>query len=237
MSLAGLSLADIIGGFLGLFFTILVFSYLLGDNLLFRLAIHIFIGVSAGITGVVAVYSVILPHLIVPLFSGNRDEMFLSLVPILLSALLLTKVSARLSRWGNISMAYLVGVGAAAAIGGAVIGTLVPQVGATINLFDLQFGQESGSSLLMQLFNGSIILVGALTTLVYFHFGIRSRSVQAPRRQVWIGWLGQVGQIFIAIAFGVIFAGVYSAALMALIERLHFMVNFVKILLLPFIST
>ena len=38
-------------------------------------------------------------------------------------------------------MAYLVGVGAAVAIGGAVLGTLLPQISATFDNFDLKSAQ------------------------------------------------------------------------------------------------
>jgi predicted membrane protein len=40
---------DLIWGIIGFLLSILVFSYLIGDNPLFRFAIHLFIGVSAGV--------------------------------------------------------------------------------------------------------------------------------------------------------------------------------------------
>ena len=236
MIAAELTLADLLGGFVGLMLTLLVFSYLLGDNILFRVTIHIFIGVAAGFSAVVVFRNVIWPRLILPLLSGSQGERLLLLVPLGLSLLLLAKVSPRMARWGNISMAYLVGVGAAVAIGGALLGTIFPQVGATINLFDLQIGEESGSSILFQFVNGSIILVGVLVTMAYFHFGIRSGDDQPSERPVWVEWMARIGNVFIAIAFGVLFAGVYSAALMALVERLYFIVDFIKILTQPFLS-
>ena len=236
MIAAELTLADLLGGFVGLMLTLLVFSYLLGDNILFRVTIHIFIGVAAGFSAVMVFYNVIRPRLIMALLSGSQGERLVLLVPLVLSILLLAKVSPRTARWGNISMAYLVGVGAAVAIGGALLGTLFPQVEATTNLFDLNFGQESGSSILYQFVNGSIILVGVLVTMAYFHFGISSGSDQPSQRPAWIEWMARVGKVFIAIAFGVLFAGVYSAALMALVERLYFIVDFLKTLLEPFVS-
>ena len=39
---------DLLSAILGLIFTLMVFSYLLDDNPLFRVAVYIFIGVSAG---------------------------------------------------------------------------------------------------------------------------------------------------------------------------------------------
>jgi hypothetical protein len=39
-----------------------------------------------------------------------------------------------------------------------------------------------------------------------------------------------VGQVFIAITFGVLFAGVFMAAMTALIDRLNFMISFLSAL-------
>ena len=111
--------------------TICVFSYIFGDNPLFRFVTGLLIGVSAGYLTVVIVYQVLLSRLIVPLLQGS----YLALVPLLLSGLLLTKLSPRLSRLGNLPMAYLVGVGAAIAIGGALLGTLFTQVKGAVNTF------------------------------------------------------------------------------------------------------
>uniref|UniRef100_A0A7C4KI20 2-oxoacid dehydrogenase acyltransferase catalytic domain-containing protein n=1 Tax=Anaerolinea thermolimosa TaxID=229919 RepID=A0A7C4KI20_9CHLR len=45
----------------------MVFSYLWKDNALFRVAIYLFVGVSAGYVGAVACRQVLLPRLILPL--------------------------------------------------------------------------------------------------------------------------------------------------------------------------
>ena len=69
------------------------------------------------------------------------------------------------------------------------------------------------------------MLIGTVTTLVYFHFGTRS-TPQGPRRSKLVNILGRSGQVFIAITLGALFAGVFSAALMALIERINFIWTF-----------
>lgn len=223
MNIAALSLADQIGTLLGFTLTLFVFSYVFGDNVLFRLTIHVFIGVAAGYAVVVAWYNVIWPQLIYPFINGSRSALLFAVIPLVLSGVLLLKVSPRLSPLGNPAMAYMVGVGVAAAIGGAVMGTIFPQVGASINLFDLDLAQQGGSTLWLYLAKGSVVLVGTLTTLIYFHFGARSIAGQPPERRGWIEALAGVGQVFIAITFGVLFAGVYTASLTALIERIHFL--------------
>ena len=136
-----MSFADWIGAFLGFVLTLLVFSYLIGDNSLFRITLHIFIGVSAGFAAVVAIYNVILPRMIEPIFMSNRSEQLLALFPLILAGLLIAKISPRFAFIGNLPMSYLVGVSAAVAIGGAVTGTLIPQVLASMNLLDVQANQ------------------------------------------------------------------------------------------------
>jgi hypothetical protein len=224
MELANLGLPDFIGALVGFTLTLMVFSYVFGDNLLFRLALNIFIGVAAGYAAVVAWYNVIWPQLMLPLISGTQAERLFALFPLVLSGLLLLKLSTRLTHLGSAAIAYLVGVGVAAAIGGAVLGTLFPQVSASINLFDMGAASTvEGASSLERLARGSVILVGTLTSLIYFHYGARPRPGEPSKRPEWLESLGWVGQVFIAITFGALFAGVYSAALTALIERLHFL--------------
>jgi hypothetical protein len=223
-----MNLADWAGAFLGFVLTLLVFSYLIGDNPLFRITLHMFIGVSAGFAAVVAIYNVILPRLIDPLFVSDSSEQILALIPLILAGLLFAKISPRFAFIGNLPMAYLVGVSAAAAIGGAVTGTLIPQVLASINLFDVQTSQAFDANVGLRLVNGIIILVGTLATLAYFQFGRLSESPRQTQFQIWIDGLGQVGQVFIAIMFGFLFAGIFSAALTAFIGRVLSLVDFLR---------
>jgi len=230
MSLADLSLVDLIGALVSFGLTLMVFSYVFGDNALFRLAIHLFIGVSAGYAAIVAFYNVVWPQLLIPLVFGPQAERLYVLVPLVLAGLLFFKVTPRFSALGNPTAAYLVGVGMASAVGGAVVGTIYPQVFASANLFDLQAAPQAGR--LLYFVKSVAILLGTLTTLIYFYFGVQKSPGGAPEKG-WIGPLTWIGQVFIAITFGAIFAGVYSAALMAFIERVYFIGD----ILLPLIFT
>jgi len=134
--------------------------------------------------------------------------------------LMLTKISPRLTKLGNPAVAYLVGVGAAAAVGGAIVGTLFPQASVSMRLL---VDQENP-------LNALIILVGTLATLLYFHFGIRRKDTeeQSSQRPAWLESISGVGQFFIAVTFAALFTGVYLAAVTALIERVSFIWNLVK---------
>ena len=209
------STLNLITGIISFIFTLMILSYLIGDNPLFRMAVYIFVGVSAGYAASVAWQNVLLPKLFEPLLFGTMQQRLILLVPLLLGILLLTKLSTHSARLGNPAMAFLVGTGAAVAILGAVFGTIIPQTQASINLFDT----SSGGNLIEHLFEGTIFLVGTISTLVYFQFSSRA-TPSGPQRNQLVSRLGWVGKIFIAITFGVLFAGVYAAALTALIERM-----------------
>jgi hypothetical protein len=213
---------DFVTAIVSFIFTLSVLSYLVGDNPLFRLAIYIFIGVSAGYAAAVAWHQVLWSKLFMPLIYGDTFERALALVPLLLGMLMLMKLSPRTARLGNPAMAFMVGAGASVAVGGAVLGTLFPQTQASINLFDL----KAGGSVSERIFEASIILVGTLTTLVYFHFSAKA-TPSGPQGSHLVDILGGIGQVFIAITFGALFAGVYAAAMTALVERLSFLWSFI----------
>lgn len=220
---------ELLGQVFGFFLTMLILLYAFGDNALFRLALHIFIGAAAGMAGALAVRDVLLPELNAVLASGNPLDI---VIPLLGVGLILMKLSPRTAALGNPASALLVGVGAALAIGGAIQGTLIPQTAAPSVYFNTQ---TSGfGTFLSTLWNGGVILIGTIATLVYFHFGARSLPNQLPKRNRLIDWIAKVGHVFIALAFGVIFAGVYSAALAALIERFQAIIAFIDVLLANF---
>jgi hypothetical protein len=212
--------ADLIWTLVGFFLTLFVLSYLLGDNPLFRLTTYLFIGVTAGYVTVVVFFQVILARLVYPLIQGDINVRLLTLVPLVLSALLLTRLSSRLTNLGGPSMAYLVGAGAALIIGGAVIGTLIGQTRATINLLDLPAGAVPQQTAAMQITEGLLFLVGTAATLLYFHFGASTRPDQTVQRSRLVEVAARVGQVFIAITLGSLFAGVYASTVVALIDRI-----------------
>ncbi len=209
-----MSVGEFAAATLSFLLTLAVFSYIWRDNPLFRLSLHLFIGVAAGYAGAVALTTVIYPQLITPFFqlgSGVIEILFLAFPPLVLGLLLFTKLSARFSWLGNPTMAFLVGVGAAAAIGGAVLGTLFPQTGAAGSRLDLQ---------------GVLVMLGTVATLLYFQFSTRASSDQPTGGNRVLEIVGWGGKLFIMVTFGVVFAGVYAATLTALIERLTFLLGY-----------
>lgn len=219
---------EVLSAFIGFILTMMVFSYLIGDNPLFRVAVYIFIGVASGYAAAVVWNSVLTPKLFVPLSDPNK--LVLLAVPLLLSISLLTKLSPRISWMGNFAMAVLVGVGAATALGGALRGTLIPQAQASMEALNFR-SASSGSMAIFQVIEGFVMLAGTILTLAYFQFSAKRTVDGSVKRNAILEAMAWLGRIFISITFGVLFAGVYMAALTAMIERLSSTISFVKSLL------
>jgi len=230
--------SELLSAVVSFIITVLILSYLIGDNPLFRAAIYVFVGVSAGYVTAIAWNQVIVPLLIRPITSGEVFSNFLQAIllffPLIGSALLLTKASPRLSNLGQLPVAYLAGVGAAVTIGGAMLGTLLPQINATFNNFDVDLAVARGFNPAFMILNGALILLGVIGTLSYFHYGARQKADGTIKRNVLVNILTLIGRIYIAITFGVLFAGVYMAAITALIERMDSIRNFFSFIMQSF---
>jgi hypothetical protein len=188
------------------------------------------VGAATGYVAAVAWNEVLFTELVQPLLSGTAfaglEQIVRIAFPLLGSLLLLFKVSPRLSHLGQLPMAYLAGVGAAVTIGGAVLGTLLPQVSATIDGFDLISAGTSGIDTATMFFNGLLVLLGVIGTLAYFHFSATKKEDGSVHRNPVVNILAWIGRVYIAVTFGVLFAGVYMTALTALIERMDSIRNF-----------
>jgi hypothetical protein len=210
---------EVISAIIGFVLTLMAFSYLIGDNPLFRIAIHLFIGVASGYAAVVVVNDVLLAKFqALPL--NDPTLLLIGLIPFFFAASLLAKLSPRISWMGNFAMAVLVGVGAATALGGALVGTLIPQAEAAMEALNTR--SLSGA------IEGTVMLFGTVLTLAYFQFGAKRAEDGVVRRNVIFEMMAWLGRIFIAVTLGVLFAGVYMAALTAMIERLSSVIGLVK---------
>jgi hypothetical protein len=220
-----LELLDLAGGVLAFILTLCIFSYLLGDNPLYRIAVSVFVGAAAGYAVVIAYYSVIYPQMIAPTLGSLLSFNFAALIgpPLLawvLTLLLVLKLGRGTSRLGSPATAFLVGVGSAVAVGGAVTGTLFPQTGATF--LSLLPSGASGGIDLESAFGSAVVIVGTLAALGFFYYGGSARPGQPPLapfggqpadRPAFAKPIAVAGQIFIGTAFGVMYAGALAASI------------------------
>lgn len=204
---------DQIGLIAGFVLTLMVFSYILRDNFLYRIAIFVFVGLSAGYIGILTVESVLLPWLRATVNSGDTSKAVAGVIPLLLGALLLVKTSSRLGRLGNLAMAFIIGVGAAVALLGAITGTLLPLADATVRAV-------RGNVL-----EGLILFVGVSSSLLYFQYTARRTPEGETERGRLSTVLGGIGQGFIVVTLGAVYAGAILTSLTIFSERIAFILR------------
>jgi hypothetical protein len=129
--------------------------------------------------------------------SGVR---MVGIIPFLIGALLLLKLSPRLAPVGDLGMAVVLGVGVGVAMVGAVAGTVVP------------LAREAGQRISEDATDGAVIVVGVITTLVYFQYFAVERHGEVVRPPLF-RVLGGIGQIFVTLALGALYAGAILTSL------------------------
>ena len=216
---------ETIGPFIAAALTIMVFSYILGDNVLFKLATHIFVGVAVGYAIIVIFYQVLVPAI-------NPDNITGALPALILCFLLIFKIlpvqGKTASALGNITLAFMLGIGAALAIGGAVFGTLLPQVSAMthISLNPNHYPNTPREVGLVTWLNNIIIVLGTVGTFFYFTFAVRAHGPLGRLREVFVRVCAGMGQLMIIFTLGALFANTVSSRVALLVSRLQFLADF-----------
>jgi hypothetical protein len=197
---------ETLGFAISLVLSLMVFSYLLGDNFLFRLAVSIFVGLTAAYTTIVTFQSVIYPAM-QPFLTqqwGFLDAQTIAFVytPATLAGLLLLKPIPQLRPLTNFALAFLIAVGAAVAVVGAVGGTIIPLVTST--------GQLNTQGSATDLFSGIVLIVGVATSLFYFQYRAQHNRDGLIQRGPVNRVLAAIGEGFIVVTLGAI----YGAAIL-----------------------
>jgi len=202
----------------GAVLTLLIFSYLLGDNPLYRLALHLFVGALVGYSFGIVVRDVLLGMVLGQWLTDPQAV----LAPLVLGLLLLLfKGLPRYAYLGNIAIAFLVGVGVAVALSGALLGTLVPQIEATGRAMSLTSLVSSRAGLL----NGLLIVVGTVCTLMASTFAAQKQRGLAGAWGQIVKLSAGIGRTFLIVALGVAFAGAVTASLSIFIGRLQYLID------------
>jgi hypothetical protein len=196
--------------------TFMVLSRIIGDNPLFRVAQYLFVGVSLGLAFVVAYHQVLRPAA-VAIVRSEPGASALYGVPLLLGVLLLPRITRR-QEWSwlaNIPLALVFGVGAALAVGGAIAGTLAPQIVDTARPLSGGPAQVAGVV---------VLALGTVITLSAFYYTVpRERGAGQL-----VATAALIGHWLLMIAFGFFFADALRSYLTALTERLSFLLDWFR---------
>ncbi len=201
-------MTEFAGLIIGLVLTLFIYSYMIGDNPLYRISAHLLVGVSAAYAAVVVVRQLLLPIWLQVQANPTAPDSVIWLVPILFVLMLLARRLPSVGWLGNTTLALLVGVGAAVALLGSLTGTLWPQI------VDVQPASP---------LQGALVAVLTVCALLAFQFtALRPRSSGVWQPAVWQRGITAVGRIVLTVTFGALFATLVSTGLILLADRLNF---------------
>ena len=188
---------DIIGAWLIVLMTLSIFSYLYGDNIFYKSAEHIFVGISAGYIFAITFWDQIYPNLLGRLFPSYIDagyEFEISyIIPFILGIFMVLRL---------VPSAYIVGMAAGLKFYVFINSNILIQIkSSAINL--------NASNL--DIINQVIILIGVLSGLVYFFFSKEHKGT--------IGKISKLGIYFLMIKFGASFGFAVMGRISLLIGR------------------
>ena len=203
-------------------FTFMIWSYLLGDNPAFRLAEHLFVGTAVGYAVVVAWFNVVQPALFGAVAPRSPA---LAAVPLVFCLLLMAKVRPAWSGVGSIAVAFLIGVGAALAVGGALFGTLWPQVSATarLSLNPADYGDPQPALASTFFWQNLAVLVGTIGAFFYFTFNTQPQGPLGGFRETFTRFWSGMGRWVIMMTLGALFANTVTSRIALLIGRVQWL--------------
>jgi len=193
----------LIGTWIAAMLTICIFSFLFRDNPLYKVAEHIYVGVSAGFWILYIWEFDVKPLLIDRFVTEIGFERYILLIPSLLGAIMLTRWFPRITWVSRYAIAFTVGIGAGLGITGSVHGFIIPQM--------------KGTLLPLTSPNNVILVAGVVTTILYFFFSREHKGV--------LGGAARVGIVFVMISFGASFGYTVMARISLLIGRVYFLLH------------
>ncbi|MBN1642017.1 MAG: hypothetical protein JXA09_12350 [Anaerolineae bacterium] len=224
---------DTVGTWVAFGLTVLVFCYL-GKEIpflyaVYRVVAYLFVGVALGYGAVLAWHGVLVPRLFRYLGQGK----WFYVVPLLLCLLLLSRVRRSWQSLSQLPIAFLFGVGTALAVGGALVGTLMPQVEATfVSLNPAHYralGVQEGTAPAWFVLDALLVAVGTVGTLLTMYFTVgraQTRGGEVRNRALQVA--SGIGKVFIVFTFGALYATTAVTRVALLVDRVRFLIEVVR---------
>lgn len=188
--------------------TLAIFSFLYRENPFYRVAEHLFVGMSAGY-GLARIWnSTLVPNLFVPLFQGHQ---YILVVPALLGLVYLLRFVPKLAHLILIPIAVGLGLGSGMGLAPIIQTDIIKQMQSAIG--DASGLAAGGWALAW----GIVSLVGVLTTLSYFFFSREHKGALKVSANIGI-W-------FLMVGFGASFGNTVMGRVSLLIGRVQFLLT------------
>jgi hypothetical protein len=192
---------------LAAFLTLCIFSFLYRDNILYRFAEHLFVGVSAGYLVALTWTNQIRPNLYEPLFVERN---LLYIIPLAFALCYFARFVPGFNHLIRLPIAFVLGWGSGVSIPAFFQRDILKQTQGTLLVHDAFSRWDSGLWAV-------VILVGVISTLIYFFFSRERKGILKPT--------ASLGVIFIMLGFGASFGYTVMARISLLIGRLQFLLG------------
>jgi len=189
------------------FITVALFSFMFRDNPIYKVVEHIFAGLSVGYQIGLIWHSIILQQVWYEIFANGH---WWRVLPGLLGILMLTRLSEKLSWVSRTSLACVMGATAGLFLISELHGRVLPQMQDTMRPLS---GADGFATTLLSL----IVVVGVLSTLIYFYFSHEHKGA--------LGVTAKIGVWFIMISFGAHFGYTVMGRVSLLIGRVQFLIE------------
>ncbi|MHC1773124.1 MAG: hypothetical protein AB9907_15610 [Flexilinea sp.] len=210
----------------GFVLSLFIFSLILGDNWLFRFASSVLSGVLSAYVCILLVEKVFIPKIFLPLSasSGGWERKIVLLAVIAAAVFLFIKIFMNHESGGNFILAILLCVMAAVTIAGVANGTILGLYRGILTRFQ---PAENLSGSIRYWIETGFVLLGTITSLLYTqHYWIkRKNSSPGIEKTPVLSFFSAIGEVFIGIALGSIFAGCFVASAVILVEQLSNIIN------------
>src|SRR5574341_1983761 len=164
----------LLGAWVATGLTLLIFTFLYQDNPLFKLAEHLYVGVSVGYIIVKTWDTVVIRLIWTPIV---KDGDWSLVIPVLIGMLMLARYFPKISWMSRLAFAFIVGVGSGLAIPRVISSYILKQVEDTVRPLVAVVGGVSPAVTLdltnpASSVNSLVLLVGVVSVLVYFFFSM-----------------------------------------------------------------
>jgi len=219
---------EIIGAWISVGLTLIMYSFLYKDNPLFKFGEHLYVGLSAGYGLCYAWFEIVWPMLIQPLYRVVQatfgktleeplqpHEKWWLVIPLVLSILMLTRFFSKISWLSRWSFAFIMGTVSGMSIPFVISADIFKQLVPTVQ--PLYQPGTTFSETLLQTSGIIIILIGVLAVLVYFFF---STEHKGPVKAI-----ARVGVFYMMISFGAAFGYTVMGRETLAIARFQYLVK------------
>ncbi len=214
------SFETILGAWVATGLTLFIFSFLYKDNPLFKIAEHLYVGVSLGYTIVKAYDTVVMTLIVRPILDKGEWSL---LIPVAIGTLMLARYVPKAAWLSRYAFAFIVGVGAGLAIPRTISSFILKQIEDTVRPL-ITAAPGDGVAFSMTLLNPAsnlnaiIILFGVVSVLFYFFFSVEHTGAGKV--------VARAGIFFLMISFGAAFGYTVMARMSLLIGRLTDLIQF-----------